>query len=189
MSFSVKLQEIRREKGITQEKLAEMMNVSRQAVSKWESGEGYPETNALIQLANNLECSLDQLFADELDSVSDREMSEKKNIEQVFEETFSDVSVPEPEDIRGNNEFSWTKENIQLALNYLEKTGYHETIGPESRRSYYLVYKGTLYRQKVGRRFPKGRFITECENPNLTFILNRLKESGWFDKVNFRYDE
>ena len=43
MSFAENLKQIRKEKNISQEKLAELLGVSRQAVSKWEQGIGYPE--------------------------------------------------------------------------------------------------------------------------------------------------
>ena len=58
MSFGSNLKLIRKEKGITQEQLAEMLNVSRQAVSKWESDSGYPETDKLLLLAGKLNVSL-----------------------------------------------------------------------------------------------------------------------------------
>lgn len=48
MKFSDKLQKLRKENNITQEGLADKLNVSRQAVSKWESGTGYPDTEKLI---------------------------------------------------------------------------------------------------------------------------------------------
>lgn len=43
MNFAEKLKLLRKERNITQEELAELLSVSRQAVSKWESGTGYPE--------------------------------------------------------------------------------------------------------------------------------------------------
>lgn len=52
MIFSEKLQLIRKNKGLTQEELAEKLSVSRQAVAKWESGQGYPEITNLIQISN-----------------------------------------------------------------------------------------------------------------------------------------
>lgn len=48
MIFSEKLQLIRKNKGVTQEQLAEKLDVSRQAVAKWESGQVYPDINNLI---------------------------------------------------------------------------------------------------------------------------------------------
>ena len=51
MEFHEKLQELRKQKGITQEKLAEALYVSRTAVSKWESGRGYPGIDSLKRLA------------------------------------------------------------------------------------------------------------------------------------------
>jgi transcriptional regulator with XRE-family HTH domain len=64
MGFSEKLRNLRREKNLSQEQLAELLNVSRQAVSKWEQDNGYPETEKLIQLAQKLEISLDELLLD-----------------------------------------------------------------------------------------------------------------------------
>lgn len=65
MSFAENLKLIRKEKGITQEGLAEMLQVSRQAVSKWEAGTGYPETDKLLIIARKLNVSLDFLMDNE----------------------------------------------------------------------------------------------------------------------------
>lgn len=65
MSFAENLRLIRKEKGITQEGLAEMLQVSRQAVSKWEAGTGYPETDKLLTIARELNVSLDYLMDNE----------------------------------------------------------------------------------------------------------------------------
>jgi DNA-binding XRE family transcriptional regulator len=48
MRFQDKLQALRKERGMSQEKLAEMIGVSRQAVAKWEVGQSYPEIDKLI---------------------------------------------------------------------------------------------------------------------------------------------
>ena len=58
MSFADNLKQIRKEKGLSQEELAELLEVSRQAVSKWEQGAGYPETEKLLLLSNRLNVSL-----------------------------------------------------------------------------------------------------------------------------------
>ena len=62
MSFADKLQSERRKNGLTQEDLAEAMGVSRQAVSKWEQGEGWPEAEKLLALADRFGVSLDYLM-------------------------------------------------------------------------------------------------------------------------------
>lgn len=56
-----KLYQLRKEKGISQEELAYNLNVSRQAISKWERGEALPDTDNLISLAKLYEVSLDEL--------------------------------------------------------------------------------------------------------------------------------
>lgn len=64
MSFGDKLQNLRKTKGLSQEELAEKCDVSRQAVSKWETGLGYPETEKLLILCEILETNLDYLLRD-----------------------------------------------------------------------------------------------------------------------------
>ncbi len=62
MSFSENLQTIRKKNSLSQEELAELLGVSRQAVSKWELGEGYPEVEKLLILSKKLNVSLDSLM-------------------------------------------------------------------------------------------------------------------------------
>lgn len=61
MSVGKNICELRKEKGISQEKLAEMLDISRQAVTKWESEKANPDTENLIRLAEIFEVSLDEL--------------------------------------------------------------------------------------------------------------------------------
>lgn len=65
MIFSEKLQILRRSKGFTQEKLAQALNVSRQAVVKWEAGMSYPDISNLIQLSNLMHVTVDYLVRDQ----------------------------------------------------------------------------------------------------------------------------
>lgn len=60
--FAENLAALRKRAGYTQETLAEALGVSRQAVGKWESGQGLPEASTLLTLADLLGCSLDQLM-------------------------------------------------------------------------------------------------------------------------------
>lgn len=62
MSFSENLQYLRKKQNLTQEQFAEQMEVSRQAVSKWESGQSYPEMEKLLQICEQFGCSMDSLI-------------------------------------------------------------------------------------------------------------------------------
>lgn len=66
MSFSENLKQIRKEHHLSQEELAELLDVSRQAVSKWEQGQGYPEVEKLLLLSSKLNISLDMLMSVEM---------------------------------------------------------------------------------------------------------------------------
>ena len=65
MSFAENLKLIRKERNLSQEELAEILEVSRQAVSKWEQGDGYPEVEKLLLLSSKLNISLDNLMSTE----------------------------------------------------------------------------------------------------------------------------
>lgn len=64
MSFGEKLQDLRRRAGMSQDNLAERLDVSRQAVSKWERDETMPETEKLVRIAQLFGASLDELLLD-----------------------------------------------------------------------------------------------------------------------------
>ena len=65
MAFGERLQEVRRSNGLTQEQFAEALQVSRQAVSRWESGRSYPEVDKILYICNRYGVSISTLFAEE----------------------------------------------------------------------------------------------------------------------------
>lgn len=65
MSFGEQLSAVRRRSGLTQEQFAEQLQVSRQAVSKWESGRGYPEIEKILYIYNRYQVSIADMFAQE----------------------------------------------------------------------------------------------------------------------------
>ncbi len=65
MNFKENLKKLRKEKDISQEQLAEKLNISRQAISKWESGKAYPDIDNLILLRDIFNVSLDELMVNE----------------------------------------------------------------------------------------------------------------------------
>ena len=64
MALSEKLYQLRRQSGLSQEQLAERLNVSRQAISKWESGQSCPEAEKLLAISAYFQVSLDSLMKD-----------------------------------------------------------------------------------------------------------------------------
>ena len=65
MNLGEKIYKLRKEKGLSQEALAELVGTTRQAISKWENNQGYPETEKLLLLSNVFEVSIDFLLKDE----------------------------------------------------------------------------------------------------------------------------
>ena len=79
MEFNEKLQELRKQKGLTQEELAEMLYVSRAAVSKWESGRGYPNIDSLKAISKFFSVSLDDLLSsDAVLTIAEEESRERE---------------------------------------------------------------------------------------------------------------
>lgn len=72
MTFAEKLQKLRKQNGLSQERLAEKLNVSRQAVSKWEMGT-IPDMENMVKLGRYFDCSLDYLMKDEVDTDNDQD--------------------------------------------------------------------------------------------------------------------
>lgn len=82
MEFCEKLQQLRKSRGLTQEELAEALYVSRTAVSKWESGRGYPGIDSLKEIASYFSVTIDELLSgDKLLSIAEKE--NRENVQRV----------------------------------------------------------------------------------------------------------
>lgn len=92
MEFHEKLQKLRKNRGITQEELAEALYVSRTAVSKWESGRGYPSIESLKALAGYFSITIDELLSGEK-ILSIAEEENRANIRGVCDLLFGMVDV------------------------------------------------------------------------------------------------
>ena len=73
MTFAEKLKDLRKQKGISQEQLAEKIYVSRQAITKWESGNGLPDIENLIAISSLFNESLDSLLSEEKSLITKNE--------------------------------------------------------------------------------------------------------------------
>lgn len=84
MAFNENLQNLRKMKGMSQEQLAEQLGVSRQAISKYESGNGYPETEKLIAICEIFDCSMDTLIKGKITADSTGEKKKYENLQNRF---------------------------------------------------------------------------------------------------------
>ncbi len=83
MEFNEKLQELRKSKGLTQEELSEVLSVSRTAVSKWESGRGYPNLDSLRLISRFFSVSIDELIGPE-EIISAAEEEKQSSLDRVL---------------------------------------------------------------------------------------------------------
>ena len=92
MEFHEKLQELRKNRGLTQEELAEALYVSRTAISKWESGRGYPSIDSLKEISKYFSVSIDDLLSGEkLLSIAEKENT--SNIRSMCHLLFGIIDV------------------------------------------------------------------------------------------------
>ena len=79
MTFGEKLKKLRTDKGLTQEKMAEKLFVTRTAISKWESDRGYPNIDSLKQIAKLFSVTVDELLSsNELFTIAEQENKKKE---------------------------------------------------------------------------------------------------------------
>lgn len=92
MEFGEKLQELRKSRGLTQQELAEALYVSRTAISKWESGRGYPSIDSLKEISGFFSVSIDDLLSGEkLVSLAKKE--NQSNIRHICDLLFGIVDL------------------------------------------------------------------------------------------------
>lgn len=87
VEFCEKLQELRKNRGLTQEELAEALYVSRTAVSKWESGRGYPSIDSLKVISRYFSVTIDDLLSGEK-LICIAEQENRSNVQRVCDLLF-----------------------------------------------------------------------------------------------------
>lgn len=93
MTFGDKLSKLRREQNYTQEQFADLLGVSRQSVSKWESNLAYPETDKLVRICELFNCSSDYLLLNDSDGVAPRQPQADCGEQSEHTDTF-EIRVP-----------------------------------------------------------------------------------------------
>ena len=88
MNLADNLKKIRKDNDLSQEQLAEKLNVSRQSVSKWESGQSYPEMDKVIQICNLFNLNINELINENISEVN--EVKESQNRTNKYISSFFD---------------------------------------------------------------------------------------------------
>ena len=136
MAFASKLQQIRQENGISQEAFAELLGVSRQSVSKWERGRGYPEIDKLIFISEHFNISLDELLKDSSGKISGgKKIRERKpisllkpedsrEIQEIYpgQNTFNHTVVSEPNNLAKYENYEFQQQSIPSSESGKRKT-------------------------------------------------------------------
>ena len=163
MIFSEKLQLIRKNKGLTQEELAEKLDVSRQAVAKWESGQAYPDISNLIQISNLFNVTVDYLVRDQECMVSfetDIENDLSKLIDFRLEanvNTYAAYSNEVASTRLDSHDFSYSSGPYTYHDTYVggEKFAGEEAIWLDGKIQYAMNYLGRVLDQQFSGDFLK----------------------------------
>lgn len=170
MSLGENLQFLRKKENITQEQLAEQLNVSRQSVSKWESDSAYPEMDKLLQLCNLFHCSMDDLVQKEISQVY---IEDKADYDNHFNEFSKYVSLAV-----GIILFGLSVMNLIYGINYFFP---NEIIKEDLCSMFFLIFVviGVAILVLMGIRHEDFK----KKNP---FIINFYKEEE-IDKFNRKF--
>ena len=163
MNFSQKLQLLRKNKGCTQDELAGKLDVSRQAVAKWESGQVYPDISNLIQISKLFNVTVDYLVKDQecIVSCSDDKMSDiNRLIEFRLEASINTYAacMNETDSTRLNShDFTYSNGPYTYHDTYVggEQFAGEEAIWYEGRSQYAMNYIGRVLSQNFSGDFLK----------------------------------
>lgn len=168
MKFQEKLLVLRKEKGMSQERLAEKIGVSRQAVAKWEVGQSYPDIDKLIILSDLFGISIDKLVKDEndencsFDNFSRQYCPDDKIIGFLFRARRSTYAGggAETEPSRPNShDLEYEEDSLKYIDSYLggEKFAGEEALWADGSPIWAMNYSGRVTAEGFS-----GSFLKEC---------------------------
>lgn len=163
MIFSEKLQLLRKSKGLTQEEFAEKLNVSRQAVAKWEAGQAYPDIMNLIQISDMMNVTVDYLVKDRECAVA-LQKREDNDVEELvlfrleanvntYAAFMNEVDATRPD----SHDFRYEKGDYMYYDTYVggEQFAGQEAVWKEGNAVYAMNYAGRVLSDKFSGNFLK----------------------------------
>ena len=163
MIFSEKLQILRKSKGFSQEELSERLNVSRQAIAKWESGQSYPDIANLIALSNLMNVTVDYLVRDQEcgASVAQGPVTDAEEIIafrlKANVNTYAAFMNETKASRKGSHDFSFSEGEFSYYDTYLggERFAGEEAVWKNGRSVYAMNYMGRVLDQRFSGNFLK----------------------------------
>ncbi|MDP4092333.1 MAG: DUF5680 domain-containing protein [Bacillota bacterium] len=168
MKFQEKLQALRKEKGMSQENLAEKIGISRQAVAKWEVGASYPDMENLICLSDLFRVSIDKLVKDYDDESCCYNNSKQQNVidENVLDflcrakkSTYAAKGVEAAPSRPSSHDFQYFEGDLKYIDTYLggEKFAGEEAVWNKDNPIWSMNYAGRILAEGFS-----GDFLKEC---------------------------
>ncbi len=171
MIFSEKLQLLRKNKGMTQEELAEAINVSRQAVAKWEAGQSYPDISNLIMISNLMHVTVDYLVRDQECGIEPAKHDETETGEIIRFRLRANVNtyaafMNEVESTRlDSHDFRYEEGGFTYHDTYIggEKFAGEEAVWKDGKAVYGMNYLGRVLKDTFSGNFLKEALRTADE--------------------------
>lgn len=187
MNFGKNLQILRKMTGMTQEELAERINVSRQTISKWELEAILPEVEKLVLLCELFHCSIDQMLKGNMD-YSNKAYSD---IRMVAVEPFRYISYlvisREPEEDAISHVERWAKQ-LKIENPYLIGWDFPQ-VSQEQRNVLHMRGYGAALVLEKGQQ-PDGlgvEIVSQSKQNYITITLEELPEESKFELIPNAY--
>lgn len=177
MKFRENLQILRKMTNMTQEELAEKMNVSRQTISKWELGSVLPEIEKMIELCEMFNCSLDQLLRGNMDYSNEAYSDIKVVTVEPFRYISYTVISCEPEDDAITHVEGWAKQ-LKVENPYIIGWDFPE-VSQEQRNVFHMRGYGAALILEDGKDSSDidAEIISQSEQKYATITLKEVQGS------------
>lgn len=200
MSFQEQLQTLRKAKGLSQEKLAEFLGISRQAVAKWEMGQSYPDIARLISLSDLFKVSIDKLVNDYDENC--HLCIEENKVTYVNEEIIEFLcrakkktyagKGPECKPSRPNShDLEYVEGNLKYIDTYLggEQFGGEEALWKDDVPFWAMNYMGRVLDERFSGNFLKEVLsLVPKENPYRGPVIHQDGHYKYHCVVNGKFD-
>ena len=170
MSFADRLKISRKEKGYSQEQLAEMLEVSRQSITKWETGTAYPELRKLILLSVLLDKDLDWLLFDERNKLSGNRA-----------EPDDEWKAPPQFYDRKSLRTAMRDNRISEILRALEGIEFMEEVDEDgfSGNRYYTIFQSRMFVESHGINRKDGKEENDFSELEMSDAVQVLAKNAW----------